>query len=143
MVNKILIDCDGVLTDSKVWYNQTGERMKAFNVRDIRSIRELISHGFEVYIITASSWPGMNDFSKRTGAEIIVSREKDVVKLGFAPGSYIAVGDDTPDMLFLKNAYKLFCPSDADEEVLAMSRIFKLNTKGGNGVIAELVRRLS
>lgn len=136
MTKTVIIDVDGVLTDGKVWYNQTGERMKAFHSRDIRAIRELVSHGFSVVLYTQSTWPGLKDYAKRTGAEIVIRREKIPV-----PEKYIMVGDDTPDIELMKGSVKAYCPRDADREVFAYCEI--LDCYGGSGVIAELVRVLS
>lgn len=132
----VIIDCDGVLTDGRVWYNQTGERMKGFHSRDIRAIRELVSHGFEVIISTQSSWPGLHDFAERTGAMVEVNREKVIPSLPF-----IMVGDDTPDIELMKKATTAYCPIDADKEVMQYCTV--LDCKGGEGVIAELIRKLS
>lgn len=138
MNKTILIDCDGVLTDGKVYYDAKGNRIKGFHSRDIRAIRQLISHGFDVHIITQSSWPGMKDFIKRTGAEVTIDREKKVDQFS----DFIAVGDDTPDIEMLKKAKQAFCPSDADPEVKAIAGITLLGSKGGEGVVADLINIL-
>ena len=135
-VRTILIDVDGVLTDNKVWFNHSGERTKAFNSSDIWAIRELISNGFRVIIITASNWPGINHFVKRTGAELMQTRDK----AQHITDPYYCVVNDVWDMELAKGAVKSFCPSDAFVEIKAISKI--LNAKGGEGVISELVLEL-
>lgn len=134
-VKTILIDVDGVLTDGKVWYNHFGERTKGFHSRDIRSIRELVSHGYDVYLITASSWPGLKEYAHRTGALILVDREKACDQFD----GFIAIGDDTPDIKMLKKANRAFCPVNADYSVKSLDKITVLNTPGGEGVISEMV----
>lgn len=134
-VKAILIDVDGVLTDGKVWYDQYGERTKGFHSRDIRSIRELVSYGFEVYLITASSWPGLKHYASRTGACILVDREKACDQFN----NFIAIGDDIADIKMLKKAIRAFCPLDACTMVKQLDKITVLNTPGGDGVISELL----
>lgn len=91
IIKKILIDFDGVLTDGKIFYTHDAKQFKGTNSRDIRAIKELISNGFEVIIITASSWPGSANFAKKTGAEVVVQRVKhDYVKTLTEP--YAAIG---------------------------------------------------
>src|ERR1017187_3283609 len=86
----ILIDMDGVLTDGKINIDHTGTKMfKSFCTRDVRSIRELISMGYEVYIVSADDWSGGKAFASKVGAEFIYKREKS----GFTK-PYLAVGDD-------------------------------------------------
>jgi 3-deoxy-D-manno-octulosonate 8-phosphate phosphatase (KDO 8-P phosphatase) len=75
-VTKIIIDFDGVLTDGKVFYTHDGKIFKGLNTRDVRAIRELISLGYDVVILTASSWPGSAEFAKKTGSEVVILKEK-------------------------------------------------------------------
>lgn len=136
----ILIDIDGTLTDGKVYFTQTGERIKGFHVKDIRAIRELIAHGFEVICLTQSSWPGMKAWCKRTGAIVQTHRDKWAWVSKNITGKYIAVGDDTPDMETLRFAEMAFCPLDADDKVKQVENIHVLPVKGGEGVVAELIK---
>lgn len=135
----IICDCDGVLTDGKVYYDAKGNRTKGFHSRDIRAIRQLISHGYRFVILTQSSWPGINDFAKRTGAEVIMDRGKNTT--GF--GTFIAIGDDTADIEMLSKATLAYCPKDADPAVLELPFVKVLFNKGGDALIAELVNELS
>lgn len=134
---KIIIDCDGVLTDGKVWYDHNGHRTKAFHSRDIWGIRDLISRGYEVQIMTASSWPGLPAFASRTGATVTQQRIKT------AEGPYIAVVDDVWDIELARGAIESFFPADAFLAKIADTLALEvaptiLKTKGGEGVIAEL-----
>lgn len=132
----IVCDCDGVLTDGKVWISTSGEISKGFCTRDIRAIRELISMGFEFFIVTASSWPGMQIFEQKTGASVIVKRDKGLLNFG---DDYIGMGDDSWDIKMLRNAKVKFCPADACEEVLNIPGINWLKTKGGSGCVLDLL----
>lgn len=134
MIKTVIIDVDGVLTDGKVWYNSKGERSKGFHSRDIRAIRELVAHGFDVILYTQSTWPGMEDYAARTGATVVMNREKIPLNT-----PYIAIGDDTPDLDILHFAQRAFCPSDADPMVRSLQDITILETKGGEGCVAEML----
>lgn len=139
----LLIDVDGVLTDNKVYYTHIGERTKSFHSRDIRAIKELVSYGFEVYLLTQSSWPGVNEFAKRTGA--IVAQEVDKMQwvINNKIMDYICVVDDAPDIQIAMNSKKCYCPADACQNLFKeVPKIKLLSTKGGDGVIAELVNIL-
>lgn len=135
----VLIDQDGVLTNNLVYYDGRGHRIKGFHSRDIRAIRQLVAHGYDVHILTQSSWPGVKDFAHRTGAEVIIDREKKVDQFS----DFIAIGDDTADLAMLKKAVQAYCPLDADPEVKGLANMIILSAKGGEGVMAELVRALS
>lgn len=139
-VNIIITDCDGVLTDGKTWVNQQGEITKGFNTKDVAAIREMISLGYEVYIITASSWPGLDKWAKKTGAVVIHSRDKGNLKHIIDDKPYIAVGDDVWDIPLFKNAVACYAPSDSIEAIKGIKGVTILNKKGGEGVLSELLK---
>jgi len=137
----LFIDCDGVLTDGTVTINHRGEKLfKQFHSRDIRAIRELVSLGVYVAIVTADGWKGGSFFADKVGADFIVSRDKNNIAQAFA--DYYAIGDDAWDVPMLKGAKQAFCPHDADMSALEIPGIHRLETCGGRGVIAELIRGL-
>lgn len=136
-IKAILIDCDGVLTDGKLNIGSGGAQFKSFHSRDVRAIRELIARGWEVVICTASSSEINKEYAAKVGALLEVSRDKEPVAAKYAP--YIAIGDDTWDLKMLEQACIAFCPSDAAAEVLALPKINKLKTAGGQGCIAEML----
>ncbi len=129
------VDVDGVLTDGKIWVTHKGEISKGFNSRDLAAIRELISNGHQVHIVTASSWPGAESYMNKSGAEFHVLRNKEEIPFHYD----IAIGDSAWDIPMLKKARYMFCPKDAQSEVRFLKDINILETKGGNGVMAEIV----
>ena len=136
----ILIDCDGVLTDGTLTITHDGEKLfKKFNTRDVRAIRELIFNGFHVVIVSADDWPGVFHFADKVGAEVLISKDKK--ENGFT--DYIAIGDDAWDAPMLEKAALAFAPADADPSVFQCRKhVNKLQTPGGRGVMAEVVRVL-
>ncbi len=138
-VKAICIDCDGVLTDGTLTIDSKGEKLfKKFHTRDVRAIRELVSMGFEVYIVTADDWPGTACFAEKVGAKILVTKEKgklfEIIKC-----DYIAIGDDSWDIPMFKNAVMSFCPNDSINALFKDTNITVLDAKGGCGVIAEFL----
>lgn len=132
----IVIDIDGVLTDNKVWYDQNGNRTKGFNSSDIWAIRQLISNGYRVVLVTASSWPGIDEYARRTGAEVMVERDKSSI----AMESYICVINDIWDFGIAEKANGVFYPSDAIPWITNKFPNAKMiPCKGGDGVIAHLI----
>lgn len=134
---EIIIDCDGVLTDGTVFYTHTGERFKGFHTRDIRAIRELIANGFGVTILTASSWPGLESFAERCGADVVVMRDKGQFKSTIP---YMCVCDDIADIDLINGAWGCFAPADCDPALHDRNPVRILKAPGGKGVIAELVK---
>lgn len=143
-VSILLVDCDGVLTNSQVYVTHKGERFKAFNSRDNRALAEFVAAGWQVHIVSASGWPGVEEFVKNTGVEVHLNNQKtreDIIKItNWKP--FIAVGDDVFDLTMLEMAHRAYCPMDADYEVVCRHWVDILSTNGGQGVIAELARTL-
>ncbi len=143
MTRTIIIDVDGTLTDNRVYYDSKGERIKGFHSRDIRAIRELTAKGFEVILLTHSTWPGSDHFAKRTGAIVLQSFDKFQWVKDNVIGDYFAIGDDIADLKLLANATVKYCPADAEKIIKQLPNMIELDTKGGDGVIAELVKLIA
>ncbi len=140
----LLIDVDGVLTDGTVTVDQDGRRFKTFNARDSRAIAELVAQGWEVHVVSASGWPGLEPYLRRSPALVHPDHEKteEALREIVMGRPYIAVGDDVWDTEMLRGSVLAFCPRDADPAVINLPGVVRLVTEGGRGVIAELVRVL-
>lgn len=135
----ICCDIDGCLTDGKIWVDHQGNIIKSFNNKDIGAIKELISMGFQVHLVTASSWPGAELYLRRSGAQLHIIRNKEDINWHYD----IAIGDSAWDIPMLCKAKYLFCPADASLEVKCLDGVHPLMTPGGQGIMLELVRILS
>lgn len=136
----VAIDFHGVLTDGKLNITADGKTpYETVHVRDIAAIRELIARGYEVYIVTSSKSPIIDAFCQKVKCNKITDRLKRNV---FTDQQYIAVGDSAFDCELLKNAYKSYCPADAEQVVKELPNINILKTKGGGGCISEILNEL-
>lgn len=140
-INVVCIDFHGVLTDGRMTITHDGQyTFDHIHTRDVRAIRELIAKGYEVYIVTSSSSPIIKHFADKVGAELFVLRNKmDMIPFGTKDRKFIFVGDDSWDVGVLNYAAEKYCPADADYSVRSIPGINILETKGGHGVIAELI----
>lgn len=139
--NVIVCDCDGVLTDGRLNIDHTGEKMfKSFHTKDIRAIRELVANGYEFYIVTADDWPGGKEFAQKVGAGFVYLRDKSKVKDHVGDRPFIAIGDDVWDVPMMAMAEKAFTPADGHQfSRTALIGYTRMETKGGHGIIAELL----
>ena len=142
-VKIIITDLDGVLTDGTLTIDHKGEKLfKKFHTRDVRAIRELVANGYEVYIVSADDWQGTEHFAEKVGAVFVSGKDKGTIATHITKGKpYYAVGDDAWDKEMMEGAEKCFCPADADPSV-HLCNVISLRAKGGQGVIAELARKL-
>jgi len=142
----IIVDCDGVLTDGKVYYSESGHRYKSFHSRDITALREL-SEEHEVIILTASTWEGIRHLQKRIPKVKIVSGQTDKamwVDENLPDIRAIVVCDDYSDRILCGGARKVFLSADASERLKRYAEHLQLDyvimkTRGGEGVIDELL----
>jgi 3-deoxy-D-manno-octulosonate 8-phosphate phosphatase KdsC-like HAD superfamily phosphatase len=142
----ILIDFHGVLTDGRQSIDHTGQYMfDHVHTRDIRALRELVARGYNVRIITASASPIIKSFAEKVGVSVHCARDKAQLIETFQDihPDYIAIGDDAWDVQMLAKAALAFCPADADESVKLLPAVNILQTKGGHGVIAEMLRYIA
>lgn len=139
MIDTLLIDFDGVLTDGVKSIDHTGRTMfKHTNSKDTRAIREIIAHGIRVIIVTADKSEINKTYAEKVGAELIVERDKS--KLPFETfGTFWAVGDDAWDLVMLEKAQKAFVPKEFDRSLKKIMFLNVLETMPGKGVIAELI----
>jgi 3-deoxy-D-manno-octulosonate 8-phosphate phosphatase (KDO 8-P phosphatase) len=54
-VRLLLLDCDGVLTDGRLYFNESGETLKVFHARDGQGIVDWHKAGFRSGIISGRS----------------------------------------------------------------------------------------
>lgn len=143
------MDVDGVMTDSGMYYSESGDEFKKFNARDGLGIRRLASSGFPVGIISN----GINKKMIQRRAELLKIKfvhvameeklpvlEKWCKELGISMNETAFIGDDINDIPVLKKVGFPACPGDAVKKVKAVSK-FILKKKGGEGCVREFIEK--
>lgn len=153
----IVMDVDGTLTDGKIYMGDSGEMMKAFDIKDGCGIKEILPKCSIVpVIITARNSEILKNRCKELDVlEIhqgvrnkIGELEKILTDFSERDGSSYSlqnvayIGDDLLDiqcMEPIKEAGGLaVCPSDAAREVVDIAS-FICTKKGGDGAIREFI----
>lgn len=99
-------DVDGVLTDGRLYYAETGDAMKAFDVRDGMGLKLLQDAGIELAIITSRSSPAVRLRAAGLGITHLQQGVADkrsafdelLQRLGIAPEAAAFMGDDLVDL---------------------------------------------
>lgn len=147
MVEYLVMDVDGTLTDGKIYMGPKGEAMKAFSVKDGYAINYILKPaGITPIIITARS----SEIVKRRCDELGItevyqdtfyklSKLKELIgeeKLG----QCAYMGDDIPDlecMEAIKNAGGVIgCPADAVRKIKDIAD-YVCGNKAGEGAMRE------
>ena len=150
MINYLVMDVDGTLTDGKIYMSNSGEFMKAFNIKDGAGIHDiLIPAGIIPVIITGRTSDIVLNRCKELGIlEVYQGVKNKIAKLievteNLNMVAYI--GDDTNDlpcMQSIKNAGGFVgCPADAIDKVKAISD-FIAPHNGGDGAVRDFIEWL-
>lgn len=148
-VKLLLMDCDGVLTDGRLYYSEKGEEIKVFNVRDGQGIVLWHQAGFESGIISGRSSKILYRRASELGMQYVKDGSldkakdlKDILQLaGVALGEVAFIGDDLPDITLLKKVGFPVAVADAEKEVLPYV-IYRTKSKGGHGAVREVINAI-
>lgn len=147
MINLIILDVDGVMTDGKKFYDKEGTVvLKTFCDKDWSAIKRFRAIGIPVIFITGD--PYNEQILKNRNLPCIVNRGKgfhsdksnylnDILKqYDVGQSEVLFLGDDIFDLGIMKIVGHAYCPSDAPEIVKSNSKI--LQGRGGENLIKEL-----
>jgi 3-deoxy-D-manno-octulosonate 8-phosphate phosphatase (KDO 8-P phosphatase) len=144
----ILTDFDGCLTDDRVWLNQDGEEFIAANRKDGLAINRLKKLGITVVITSTETNKVVSARAQKLGIEAlqgltdkVASIDNYLSKSNYSWKDCWYIGNDVNDLGAIKKAKFSLCPSDAVKSVRKVVDQ-KLKTKGGYGILEELVTLL-
>lgn len=146
-IKLLLMDCDGVLTDGRLYFSERGEELKVFHVRDGQGLANWHKAGFLSGIITGRNAKKILDArATELGIKYIKTCSLDKVKdfediLQDAQVSWDEVafiGDDVGDLGLLRKVGLPITVADAADEVLS-DIILKTKTNGGYGAVREAI----
>lgn len=148
-VKLLALDVDGVLTDGGLYFTDSGEEFKRFNVKDGLGIKLVMQRGIEVAIITVSAANAVRHRAKTLGIEhLYLGREDkltamnelcDRLNLSLAEVAY--VGDDLTDLPVLKAVGCPLTVADAIPQNQEAS-IYITEKLGGQGAVREICELL-
>jgi 3-deoxy-D-manno-octulosonate 8-phosphate phosphatase (KDO 8-P phosphatase) len=145
-IKALVLDVDGVLTDSSIYFTDSGEEIKAFNSKDGHGIRMLMRAGLQVGIITGRKSKALQFRTEELGIEHVIEDAKDKkkaleslsAKLGIDPSEIAYMGDDVVDLPAMAMCGLTFAPSDAVDLVKEKAD-FVTKNPGGKGAVREVV----
>ena len=143
-IKAIFMDVDGVLTDGKIVYNDAGQELKNFHVRDGLIVAHLKRFGIITGIISGRESPTVSkrcaelqmDFCHQGILDKLSVVEKLAAHYKLKMKEVMYIGDDINDVSVFRRCGLSVCPSDTLEyvknEVDMITR-----QKGGRGVMRE------
>ncbi|HQG31061.1 MAG TPA: HAD family hydrolase [Deltaproteobacteria bacterium] len=140
----LVLDCDGVLTDSKITYTEDGREIKSFNIKDGHGIKLLMRAGIGVAVITGRFSKALEHRAKDLLIEHVIQGAKDKraalldfsQKVGVEPSEMAYMGDDVVDLPAMALCAMSIAPGDAVEMVKERSDVIT-SLAGGHGAVRE------
>ena len=149
-IQLLLMDCDGVLTDGRLYFSARGEEMKVFDVRDGQGIVLWHKAGFKSGIISGR---GAGEIIERRANELgiefvhtavpdkVAVFEQILSSLGISAQKVAYIGDDVGDVELMRRVGFAVAVADAVAETRAVAA-FVTNAKGGRGAVREVIDKL-
>jgi 3-deoxy-D-manno-octulosonate 8-phosphate phosphatase (KDO 8-P phosphatase) len=149
MIELIVLDVDGTLTDGKIYYSNGSEEIKAFNIKDGLMIKSWNMLGKKSAIITGRTSEIVEQRAKELDIGIIrqgVRNKKEELsnilkELNLSYSNVAFIGDDMNDYNLLKRVKYSFCPFDANVIIQDLVK-YRLHKNGGDGCVAEMIEIL-
>lgn len=145
-IKLLLMDCDGVLTDGRLYYTANGEQMKVFNVRDGQGLFSWHKAGFQSGIISGR---GAKKILEARATELGIHYIKacsfdkakdfaDILQDAKVASEEVAyIGDDIGDACLMGKVGLPIAVADAVSELL-YEVVYTTKAKGGCGAVREV-----
>jgi YrbI family 3-deoxy-D-manno-octulosonate 8-phosphate phosphatase len=145
----LILDVDGVLTDGGLYYGESGEEMKRFDVKDGQGLVLLREAGILVALVTRKTSRlvarraqdlgvtevHQNATDKRAIVESLLARH------GIPPAAACFIGDDVGDLPAMAAVGMAAAPADAVPEVRAAADLIT-RARAGHGAVRELANQI-
>jgi len=145
-IKLLLMDCDGVLTDGRLYFSAGGEEMKVFDVRDGQGLVSWHKAGGISGIISGRSSRIVDVRAGELGIKFVHQGVEDKIQAFLAilaeayisdPAEVAYIGDDVPDIPLLKKVGLPVAVADAVVEAKAAAA-YVTEAKGGRGAVREV-----
>ncbi|HNW50778.1 MAG TPA: HAD hydrolase family protein [Prolixibacteraceae bacterium] len=148
-VKAFVFDVDGVLSKDFSPLNEEGEPMRTANVKDGYAIRNAITEGYPIAIISGGKNENIRKRYQNLGVKfnyIGVKEKIDcfndfLLKNNLSTDSILCMGDDLPDLELLELSGIPTCPADAVTEVKLVSKYIS-DRNGGEGCVRDVIEQV-
>lgn len=136
------MDCDGVLTDGRIWLTADGEEQKAFHVRDGQGIVLLHRAGVQTGIISGRASAATERRARELGMTFVRQGVTDKVlvleevlrEARVSPEDCGYIGDDVGDVEIMRRVGFAVAVSDAADAAKNVAH-FITTAAGGKGAV--------
>ena len=145
-IKLLLMDCDGVLTDGRIWIFENGEEQKGFHTRDGLGIDLWHRAGLRSGIISGRTSSAVETRARTLGMSFIVQGHENKVKAfadtlaqaGVTNAEVAYIGDDLNDVPLMMQSGLGVAVADAALETRERAH-YVTKALGGFGAVREVV----
>lgn len=145
-IKLLILDVDGVLTNGQIIYDNNGNELKCFNVKDGLAIKQAQNLGIHIAIITARNSEVVQKRAQELGVKYLYQGQKDKLvafnnlssELKLNPEEIAYLGDDWPDLPVLKKVGFPALVQDSEPMIKQYAK-YITSKNGGNGAVRELI----
>lgn len=145
-IQAFIFDVDGVLTDGTLLCLESGEQVRAFNIKDGFAIRQAIKKGYRVAVISGRKEEGVYKRLRSLDIEHIYLGIDDKEKIfdayltqqNLLPYQVAYMGDDVPDLKVMQRCGLAACPADAAADIREICH-YVSEIPGGKGAVRDLI----
>ena len=144
-IRLLALDVDGILTDGRLYYDNNGNEMKSFSVRDGLGMRLLAVQGIELALITARTSGIVKARAENLKIRHVYQGSTDklaafhdlLATTGMDPEQVCYAGDDWLDLPLLERVGLSVTAADGDP--LVRERVHWVSSRpGGRGAVREI-----
>jgi YrbI family 3-deoxy-D-manno-octulosonate 8-phosphate phosphatase len=147
-IDLIFFDFDGVLTNNKVFVSETGQEQVCCNRSDGLGFDVLRKLKLPCFIISTEKNYVVTERAKKLKIEVLqdISNKSTFLKSFALANKFnldraLFVGNDLNDYMAMKLCGYSVCPFDSHNKIIEIANVV-LNTKGGEGVVRELLEEV-
>ena len=145
-IKLLLMDCDGVLTDGRIWILDGGDDQKEFHTRDGLGLELFHRSGLISGIISGRSSTAVSRRAQALGMKFIHLGchnklqvfEETIASSGLSTSEVAFIGDDLNDIPLMARAALAVAVADASPETREQAH-YVTNARGGHGAVREVV----
>lgn len=148
-IRAAVFDIDGVMTDGRLYRDDSGQEIKAFHSRDGLGLKALMRYGFGVVALTARRSKLVEVRMHELGIEHLLQGREDkavafaevLEQTGLDAAQVAYMGDDLVDWPAMRQAGLKICPGDADGWIIERAD-YATRAGGGQGAAREAAELL-
>lgn len=148
-ITTIILDVDGVLTNSLVTITTDGQLLRQMNIKDGYAMKTAVDAGLKICIISGGKNDGVKSRLQNLGIQdVCLGIHDKIEKFHEIKDAYqlntdeiLYMGDDLPDYPVMKLVGLPCCPQDAAPEIKAISKYISPKN-GGDGCVRDVLEQI-